>query len=130
MGRCSLQSSLFLMIDDNTIKESIKLHEFSNLTTYTCLDAYQQLMSAWSSPKSMISPLFLPLFAIPSSYVVLIHLSFLPFWKTLPLLWKILAYDPLDNLVLIQTSPLLKSNHLKDLAKTICSKRKVSSLES
>jgi len=42
----------------------------------------------------MVSPLFLPKFAISPSYVHLIHLSFLSLWKIFSPLWKIFAFDP------------------------------------
>jgi hypothetical protein len=49
----------FLVIDDNTIKASINLQKLTNLTTYTCLDAYHHPMSTWPPPIAMIFP-FVP----------------------------------------------------------------------
>src|SRR6185369_8575797 len=76
--------SPFLVIDDNTIKASIKfarIDKFNHLHSLECLPPSNDGLA---SPKTMIPPLCLPLFATPLSYVDLIHLVFLPLWNTFP----------------------------------------------
>ena len=67
-GAMFVSISPFLVIDDNTIKASIifaKIDKFNRLipieTAYTCLDAYHHPMMTWPPPKTIISPLILPL---------------------------------------------------------------------
>ena len=78
--------SPFLVIDDNTIKTSIKYARFDKFnhlipieTTYTCLDAYHHLMLAWPSPKTMIPPFNPPPILLFLPYkLTLIHLGISP----------------------------------------------------
>lgn len=51
---------LFLVIDDSSIKASINLHELTNLTIYTCLDADGHPMLVSPPSKSMIFPFTSP----------------------------------------------------------------------
>jgi len=93
-GAMFLTISPFFVIDDNTIKANINFKKFTNWTTYTCLDAYHHPMSAWPPSKSVISPLFLHIFATPPLYVDLIHLAFLLHWKILSPPLEDTCFDP------------------------------------
>jgi len=96
-GAMFVTISPFLVIDDNTIKVSINLQKIDKLNCLHLLGyAYHHPMSVWPPPKSLIPPLFLPLFATLPSYVDLIHLVFLPLWKTPPF-WKKFVSPPLEK---------------------------------
>ena len=114
-GAIFLTISPFLVIDDNTIKESINFARIEKLipieTTYTCLDAYHHPMLTWPPPKSIIPLCF--------STFLLLLLLFFPFGIKVAPPWE----DTHCHLALIQISPPLKSNHLKRLGKTIYLKR-------
>jgi len=132
---CHVRYNLpFLVIDDNTIKASIKfaiIDKFNHLipieTTYTCLDAYHHcFMFVTISPiiqwwlglplKPWFSPFVPPLMSLFLPHD-LIHLAFLPLWNRehfSPFVGNMPCFDHI--------SPPLESNHLKGLAKQYSSR--------
>ena len=108
-GAMFVTISPFLVIDGNTIKyKFIKIHKLNHIHLLGCLPPSNVGLA---SPNSMIPSFLLLIFATSPLYVDLIHLTFLPLWKTFLPDWKILA--------LIHISPPLESNHLKRSCKAI-----------
>ena len=86
--------SPFLVIDDNTIKASIKfarIDKFNHLHLLGCLPPSN---NGLASPKTMVPPFCPPPILLLLPHIDLIHSVFLPLWNIPLLLGKTSYFDP------------------------------------